>query len=363
MTGEQLLSVQDLVVRFDTPQGEVHAVNGVSLDVGVGETVGLVGESGSGKSVTSLAVMGLLPSPAGRVASGGILFDGNDLIGMPERDMRKLRGKDVSMVFQDPMSSLNPVITIGEQVTEILRAHEQVSKADARTRAADLLRQVGIPNAEEQLGRFPHQFSGGMRQRVMIAMALALHPRLLIADEPTTALDVTIQAQVLELLVALTRNLETALLLISHDLGIMARVAQRIAVMYAGFVMETASTTELFAGPRHPYTVGLLNSVPAIDDRGKELRPIEGAPPDLEEAPVGCPFAPRCAWRVDACWTTMPPLLPVAAGPDGSGIDHSAACHNPVTAEEVRGAAPLRPGFVPAPPPSAATPASSEAPA
>jgi len=359
VTGEPLLSVLDLVVRFDTPQGEVHAVNGVSLDVGAGETVGLVGESGSGKSVTSLAVMGLLPSPAGRVASGRILFDGKDVIGLPERDLRKLRGKDISMVFQDPMSSLNPVITIGEQVTEILRAHEQIGKADARTRAADLLRQVGIPNAEEQLDRFPHQFSGGMRQRVMIAMALALHPRLLIADEPTTALDVTIQAQVLELLVALTRDLGTALLLISHDLGIMARVAQRIAVMYAGFVMETASTTELFADPRHPYTVGLLNSVPAIDDRGKELRPIEGAPPDLEDAPVGCPFAPRCAWRVEACWTTMPPLQPVAGGRGGTGIDHAAACHNPVTAEEVRGAAPLRPGFVPAPPPSGATAAAA----
>ena len=356
MTAEPLLSVRDLVVRFDTPQGEVHAVNGVSLDVGAGETVGLVGESGSGKSVTSLAVMGLLPAPAGRVASGQILFDGTDLIDVPERELRKLRGKDISMVFQDPMSSLNPVITIGEQVTEILRAHEQIGKSDARQRAADLLRQVGFPNAEEQLVRFPHQFSGGMRQRVMIAMALALHPRLLIADEPTTALDVTIQAQVLELLVGLTR-----------DLGIMARVARRIAVMYAGFVMETAPTGELFAKPRHPYTVGLLNSVPAIDDRGKALRPIEGAPPDLEEPPVGCPFAPRCAWRVASCWTEMPPLLPVGGGTgDGPGLEHAAACHNPVTAEEVRGAAPLRPGFVPAPPPAAASTAASatsEAPA
>jgi oligopeptide transport system ATP-binding protein len=362
VTGEPLLSVRDLVVRFDTPQGEVHAVNGVSLDVGVGETVGLVGESGSGKSVTSLAVMGLLPEPAGRVASGQILFDGTDLIGLPERDLRKLRGKDISMVFQDPMSSLNPVITIGEQVTEILRAHERIGKADARKRAADLLRQVGIPNPDEQLVRFPHQFSGGMRQRVMIAMALALHPRLLIADEPTTALDVTIQAQVLELLVGLTRDLGTALLLISHDLGIMARIAQRIAVMYAGFVMETAPTTELFANPRHPYTVGLLNSVPAIDDRGKALRPIEGAPPDLEEPPVGCPFAPRCAWRVPSCWTEMPPLRPIRGGSaGGSGLEHEAACHNPVTAEEVRGAAPLRPGFVAAPPPTAAAPSESPA--
>ena len=346
MTGEPLLSVRDLVVSFDTAGGEVHAVNGVTLDVRAGEAVGLVGESGSGKSVTSLSIMGLLPKPAGRVVSGEILFEGLDLTRASDKALRQLRGKDIAMVFQDPMSSLNPVLTIGEQVEEIVRAHERVGRAAARDRAADLLRSVGIPRPEEQLRRYPHQFSGGMRQRVMIAMALALRPRLLIADEPTTALDVTIQAQVLELLVELTRDMGTALLLISHDLGIMARVSSRIVVMYAGHVVESATTRELFAHPSHPYTVGLLNSIPAIHDRGKELRPIEGAPPDPERMPDGCPFAPRCRWRVEACWPAMPPIEAVAGRPS-----HDAACHNPVREDEVLGAAPRRPGFVPAPPP------------
>jgi oligopeptide transport system ATP-binding protein len=347
VTDTPLLSVRDLVVRFDTEGGEVHAVNGVTLDVRAGETVGLVGESGSGKSVTSLSIMGLLPRPSGRVVSGEILFDGVDLTHVPERTMRQLRGKDISMVFQDPMSSLNPVLSIGEQVGEVVRAHERVSRAAVRQRAVELLQSVGIPRPAEQLARYPHQFSGGMRQRVMIAMALALQPRLLIADEPTTALDVTIQAQVLELLVELTRDTGTALLLISHDLGIMARVASRIVVMYAGFVVESASTRDLFARPSHPYTVGLLNSIPAIHDRGRELRPIEGAPPDLERMPVGCSFAPRCRWRVEACWSALPSLEPVGTRPA-----HLAACYNPVRDDEVLRAAPRRPGFVPAPAPA-----------
>jgi oligopeptide/dipeptide ABC transporter ATP-binding protein len=347
VTGEALLSVRDLVVHFDTAAGEVRAVNGVTLDVRAGEAVGLVGESGSGKSVTSLSIMGLLPKPAGRVVSGEILFEGRDLTQASDKALRQLRGKDIAMVFQDPMSSLNPVLTIGEQVEEVVRAHERVGRTAARDRAAGLLGSVGIPRPKEQLGRYPHQFSGGMRQRVMIAMALALRPRLLIADEPTTALDVTIQAQVLELLVELTRDMGTALLLISHDLGIMARVSSRILVMYAGHVVESAPTRELFAHPSHPYTVGLLNSIPAIHDRGKELRPIEGAPPDPERMPEGCPFAPRCRWRVEACWPAMPPIQALAGRPT-----HEAACHNPVREDEVLGAVPRRPGFVPAPPPS-----------
>ena len=338
VTEEALLSVQELVVRFRTSRGAVYAVNGVSFEVGRGETLGLVGESGSGKSVTSLAVMGLLPRPAGRVHAGTILFEGRDLVGLPESELRKIRGREISMVFQDPMSSLNPVLTIGEQVEETIRAHTDLDRGAARTRAAETLGSVGIARPEEQLKRYPHQFSGGMRQRVMIAMALALEPRLLIAD-------VTIQAQVLQLLRDLTVRTGTSLVLISHDLGIMARMAHRIVIMYAGSVMESGPTVELFANPRHPYTVGLLNAAPRIEDRGEALRPIEGAPPDLEQPPIGCPFAPRCRWRVAACWTEAPPLRSL-------GSEQLVACHNTVTQQEIAGAKPLRPGFQPAPPPT-----------
>jgi oligopeptide/dipeptide ABC transporter ATP-binding protein len=347
VTRDALLSVQELVVRFRTSRGTVYAVNGVSFEVGRGETLGLVGESGSGKSVTSLAIMGLLPQPAGRVAAGTIQFEGRNLVELPESELRRIRGKEISMVFQDPMSSLNPVLTIGEQVVETIRAHTDLDRGAARARAAETLGSVGIPRAERQLGRYPHQFSGGMRQRVMIAMALALEPRLLIADEPTTALDVTIQAQVLQLLRDMTVRTGTSLVLISHDLGIMARMAHRIVIMYAGSVMESGPTVELFAHPRHPYTVGLLNAAPRIDDRGEALRPIEGAPPDLEEPPTGCPFAPRCRWRVAACWTDTPPLRSL-------GSEQLVACHNMVTQQEVAGARPLRPGFEAAPPPESA---------
>ncbi len=322
MNAEPVLSVRELVVRFATDAGTVHAVNGVTFDVGAGDAIGLVGESGSGKTVTSLAVMRLLPK-AGRIVSGEVVFRGKELTTLSEHEMRGLRGKEISMVLQDPLSSLNPVLTIGEQIAEAIRAHEDVGRRAARERAAELLGSVGIPGAGDQLERFPHQFSGGMRQRVMIATALVLHPKVLIADEPTTALDVTVQAQVLELLHELTKELGTAIVLISHDLGIMARMTRRITVMYAGFVMESAPTVELFARPRHPYTVGLLGSIPRAGADG-ELRPIEGAPPDLERAPVGCPFEPRCARRIAACRETMPPLVPAA---DAS---HLVACHNPV---------------------------------
>ena len=341
-----LLSVRDLVVRFKTHDATVHAVNGVSFDVAEGETVGLVGESGCGKSVTNLAIMRLLPRPAGRIEGGQVLLDGQDLAGMAESEIRDIRGRDVAMIFQDPMTSLNPVLTIEEQLTETLRAHRKITAADARQRAIDLLVLVGIPNPESRLRSFPHQFSGGMRQRVMIAMALALEPRLLIADEPTTALDVTIQAQVLELIRDLTQKTGTAVILITHDLGVVAGMTQRVNVMYAGFIVEAGLTPDIFAKPSHPYTVGLLHSIPRIDGSGnEELIPIEGAPPNQRIAPVGCPFAPRCAWRVDRCLTENPSLAAVDGGGarmlTGAAATHRIACHNPPTPAEAAAGRPL----------------------
>jgi oligopeptide/dipeptide ABC transporter ATP-binding protein len=352
-----LLSISDLVVRFRTHDGTVYAVNGVSLDVDEGERLGLVGESGCGKSVTNLAVMQLLPKPAGRIEGGEVMFQGQDLLSLDESEMRELRGKEIAMIFQDPMTSLNPVLTIEEQMVETIRAHRRVSRSEARARTLELLNTVGIPQPEARLRNFPHQFSGGMRQRVMIAMALALQPKLLIADEPTTALDVTIQAQVLDLLQRLAAEQGTALILITHDLGVVAGMTKRVNVMYAGFVVESASTADLFARPRHPYTVGLLHSMPRLDAQpGEPLIPIEGVPPDLRRAPVGCPFAPRCAWRVEACWTAMPPLDPIEATHEivttGPNPTHRIACWNPVTPEEAIAARPLRAGFVPAAPPT-----------
>ena len=360
-----LLEVRDLVVQFHTHDGTVHAVNGVSFDVEEGETLGLVGESGCGKSFTNLAVMRLLPRPAGRIVGGQVRFEGIDLAGLPESQMRELRGRDIAMIFQDPMTSLNPVLTVEEQMVETIQAHREVTKADARGRAIELLRMVGIPRPETRLKSFPHHFSGGMRQRVMIAMALALEPKLLIADEPTTALDVTIQAQVLELLQRLTKERGTAVILITHDLGVVAGMADRINVMYAGFVVETALTPELFAHPRHPYTVGLLHSIPRLDSgEGEPLIPIEGTPPDLRRPPVGCPFAPRCAWRLPTCWDENPSLDPVERGArietTGAHATHRIACWNPPTAEEAAAGRPLREGFVPASPPGGALPAPSE---
>src|SRR5688572_12229157 len=354
--GRPLLSVKDLVVRFRTHEGTIHAVNGVTFELEAGETLGLVGESGCGKSVTNLAIMRLLPKPAGRIEGGSVEFDGLDLVGLPEHDMRELRGRDVAMIFQDPMTSLNPVLTIEEQMVETIRAHRQTTRDEARKRAIELLELVGIPKAESRLKSYPHMFSGGMRQRVMIAMALALAPKLMIADEPTTALDVTIQAQVLEILRRLTTDIGTAMILITHDLGVVAGMTQRINVMYAGFIVETATTPELFATPSHPYTVGLLHSIPRLDQvRSEELVPIEGTPPDQRRTPVGCPFAPRCAWRLPVCWTDMPPLDPlepnVRVQLSGPAATHRVACHNRPTPEEAAAGRPLREGFVPAPPP------------
>jgi oligopeptide transport system ATP-binding protein len=346
-----LLSIHDLVVRFRTHDGTVYAVNGVSFDLAEGETLGLVGESGCGKSVTNLALMRLLPQPAGRIDGGQVLFQDRDLVTLSESEMRDLRGREIAMIFQDPMTSLNPVLTVEEQMVETIQAHRRVTKTEARTRTLELLRMVGIPQPEARLKNFPHQFSGGMRQRVMIAMALALEPKLLIADEPTTALDVTIQAQVLELLSRLAAEHGTAVILITHDLGVVAGMTQRINVMYAGFIVESAVTAQLFATPSHPYTVGLMHSMPRLDAQpGEPLIPIEGAPPDLRFAPVGCPFAPRCAWRLDKCWTSMPPLEAIQPGSalitTGPQATHRAACWNPPTPEEAVAARPLVCGLV-----------------
>jgi oligopeptide transport system ATP-binding protein len=351
-----LLSVEDLVVRFRTRDGTIHAVNGVSFELEEGERLGLVGESGCGKSVTNLAVIRLLPKPAGRLEAGRVVFDGVDLANLSESDLREIRGRDIAMIFQDPMTSLNPVLTIQEQMVETIQAHRKISRADARARAIELLTMVGIPSPAARLGDFPHQFSGGMRQRVMIAIALALEPKLLIADEPTTALDVTIQAQVLDLLRNLTTERGTALVLITHDLGVVAGMTQRINVMYAGFIVETATTADVFDQPSHPYTVGLLHSIPRIDaPPGEELLPIEGRPPDMRRAPVGCPFAPRCAWRLDVCWTDNPALRPLLENTrviaTGANATHQIACHNPPTPAEAAAGRPLRDGFVAAPPP------------
>jgi oligopeptide transport system ATP-binding protein len=351
-----LLLVEDLVVRFRTREGTIHAVNGVTFELEEGERLGLVGESGCGKSVTNLAVIRLLPKPAGRIEGGRVVFDGQDLATLPESEIRGIRGRDIAMIFQDPMTSLNPVLTIREQMVETIQAHRKMSKDDAKARAVELLAMVGIPNPADRLNDFPHQFSGGMRQRVMIAMALALEPKLLIADEPTTALDVTIQAQVLELLKNLTTDRSTALILITHDLGVVAGMTQRINVMYAGFIVETATTADLFAKPSHPYTVGLLHSVPRVDSvAGEALIPIEGRPPDMRRAPIGCPFAPRCAWRIETCWVENPVLTPVHPGeqvvPTGDRATHRISCHNPPTREEAVAGFPQRPGFVAAPPP------------
>ena len=300
--------------------------------------------------------MRLLPKPAGKIERGSVVFDGLDLATLPENDMREIRGRDIAMIFQDPMTSLNPVLRIEEQMVETIRAHRKMSVGDARKRAAELLGMVGIPRPENRLRDYPHQFSGGMRQRVMIAMALALEPKLMIADEPTTALDVTIQAQVLELLRRLTTESGTALILITHDLGVVAGMTQRINVMYAGYIVETATTEDLFATPSHPYTVGLLHSIPRLDEvRPEALVPIEGTPPDQRREPVGCPFAPRCAWRLPVCWTENPDLIPLEAGvkvqTSGPEATHRVACHNRPTAAEAAAGRPLREGFVAAPPP------------
>ncbi len=316
----RLLEVSNLKTTFLTAAGVVRAVDGVSWDVEEGETVALVGESGCGKSVSALSIMRLVAPPAGRIESGAILFKGRDLLKLTEEEMRGVRGREIAMIFQEPMTSLNPVLTIGRQLTEGLEIHLRKTPAEARTRAAELLALVGIPDPERRLDQYPHHFSGGMRQRMMIAMALACGPSLILADEPTTALDVTIQAQILELMRDLSRRLGVAMLIITHNLGVVARYADRVNVMYAGRIIERATATELYAHPRHPYTLGLLRSVPRLDEpRRARLAPIEGQPPDLTRLPRGCAFAPRCAYRVERC-VEPPPLEPLGAA------GHMVAC-------------------------------------
>jgi len=324
--GENLLEVQDLKLYFKVKAGKVRAVDGVSFAIKPGEKVGIVGESGCGKSVTALSIMRLIPQPPGEYAGGSVLFEDQDLLELPESAMRKIRGSRIGMIFQDPMTCLNPTMMVGKQIAEGLRIHLKLSNEQAQLRAVSLLEQVGIPDAATRVNAYPHQFSGGMRQRVMIAIALACNPKLLIADEPTTALDVTVQAQILELIVGISQEFGTAVIIITHDLGVVAGMTDRVVVMYAGKVVETASTDELFANPRHPYTLGLLSSVPRLDEeRHAELRTIEGAPPDLLKPPPGCPFMPRCAFARAIC-RTMPPLDPVAGK-----AEHLKACWVDVT--------------------------------
>jgi oligopeptide/dipeptide ABC transporter ATP-binding protein len=327
MARQPLLSVEDLCVEFWTQRGTVHAVNGISFDIAPGETLGIVGESGCGKSVTSLALMGILPR-AGKITGGTAMFGDRDLFTLSDRELRRVRGRDIAMIFQDPMTSLNPVLTIGRQIREALEAHFDLGKGEANRRVADLLDQVGIPSSEIRLKDYPHQFSGGMRQRAMIAMALACEPKVLIADEPTTALDVTIQAQILDLLKRLVEDRETALMLITHDLGVVAGMCERVNVMYAGMFMETGSAEQLFGRPRHPYTLGLLQSVPRLDaERKTRLQPIEGSPRDMLRAPQACPFQPRCRFEVEQSSLEVPPLRELEPG-------HMVACFNPVPVEE-----------------------------
>jgi oligopeptide/dipeptide ABC transporter ATP-binding protein len=323
------LRVDDLRVAFGTDRGTIHAVNGISFEVGAGEMVGLVGESGCGKSVTSLALLGILPR-AGRATSGTAQFGGRDLLQLPDRELRAVRGREIAMIFQDPMTSLNPVLTIGRQIVEALETHLDLERKAARARAIELLDQVGIPSAKTRLDDYPHQFSGGMRQRAMIAMALACEPKLLIADEPTTALDVTIQAQILDLLRALVVERDTALILITHDLGVVAGTCERVSVMYAGTIVETGTADEIFDTPRHPYTLGLLQSVPRLDiGRSQKLHPIAGAPRNMLSAPFSCPFEPRCRFGQPDCAATLPELSPVDSG-------QRIACLHPVAADEWR---------------------------
>jgi oligopeptide transport system ATP-binding protein len=317
---EPLLQVNNLKTYFKTQDGIVKAVDGVSYYVHKGETLGIVGESGCGKSVSALSIMRLIPQPPGRIVGGEIIFDGEDLLSLSEEEMRHVRGNRISMIFQDPMTSLNPVLTICRQVSEALELHLGMDRASARERTLELLRMVGIPSAEKRLDDYPHQFSGGMRQRVMIAMALSCNPELLIADEPTTALDVTIQAQILDLINKLKRELGTAVIIITHDLGVVAGMSDRVVVMYAGHVVETADTYEVFGNPRHPYTLGLMRSIPRVDARERrKLNPIRGLPPDLIDLPDMCPFVPRCDYAQPRCEEGRPPLRTV-------GPNHQAAC-------------------------------------
>ncbi|WP_103531156.1 ABC transporter ATP-binding protein [Streptomyces sp. SM11] len=306
-----LLEVRDLHVEFHTREGVAKAVNGVNYSVAEGETLAVLGESGSGKSVTAQAIMGILDMPPGKITGGEILFKDQDLLKLKPEERRKIRGQEMAMIFQDALSSLNPVLTVGEQLGEMFVVHRGMSRKDAKARSVELMDRVRIPAAKERVGNYPHQFSGGMRQRIMIAMAMALEPSLIIADEPTTALDVTVQAQVMELLAELQRELNMGLILITHDLGVVADVADKIAVMYAGRIVETAPVHAIYQAPAHPYTKGLLRSIPRLDQKGQELYAIRGLPPNLTRIPPGCAFNPRCPMAQDVCRSDVPPLYEV----------------------------------------------------
>ncbi len=315
-----LLEVNDLATYFFTQEGVVKAVDGISYELAEGEVLGVVGESGCGKSVSALSIMRLVANPPGRTVAGEVIFEGEDLLQMDDSEMRSIRGNKIAMVFQEPMTSLNPVLTIGRQLTETLELHLNMSKNQSHDRAAELLQLVGIPDAENRLKDYPHQFSGGMRQRVMIAMALSCNPRLIIADEPTTALDVTIQAQILELMQDLAEQFGTAMIIITHNLGVVARYAHRVIVMYAGKIIETGNAREIYGNPSHPYTMGLLASVPRLDETERtRLEAIEGLPPSLVNMPAGCSFAPRCSFAYERCLEEEPVLVDVIEG-------HNAAC-------------------------------------
>jgi len=329
-----LLEVRSLEVAFFTKDGVVRAVNGISYALDQGDTLGLVGESGCGKSVSVLAMLRLLPEPPARIVGGQVLLEGRDLLQLPAAQRHEVRGSQVAMIFQDPMTSLNPVMTIGDQIAEAVAVNLGAGPREARERTIEVLSEVGIPNAEERLKDYPHQFSGGMRQRVMIAMAVSCRPKLLIADEPTTSLDVTIQAQIVDLVKRLQAELNMAVIWITHDLGVVARIAKRITVMYAGYIVEMAPIKRLFAHPQHPYTIGLLGSVPRMDTCGdQELQYVDGFPPDMIRLPQGCPFAPRCAYRTEQCTAERPELVQVAQ-------DHRAACWNNEAVKSQKNAAP-----------------------
>ncbi|MDF1509494.1 ABC transporter ATP-binding protein [Robertmurraya sp. DFI.2.37] len=302
----KILEVKELHVSFTTFGGEVHAVRGVSFDLYKGETLAIVGESGCGKSVTAKSIMGLIPNPPGKITDGKILFKGSNLAALKDKDLRKIRGADISMIFQDPMTALNPTLTIGTQLMEGIIQHQKISRSEAQKKALEMMRLVGIPSPESRLKQYPHQFSGGMRQRIVIALALVCEPEVMIADEPTTALDVTIQAQILDLFRDIQKKTGVSIILITHDLGVVAQVADRIAVMYAGKVVETGTRRDIFYKPQHPYTKGLLNSVPRLDLENAELIPIAGSPPDLFAPPPGCPFVARCQYAMEVCDKVYP---------------------------------------------------------
>ena len=329
----KLLEVDNLTTHFETQDGVVKAVDGISYSLEEGEIVGIVGESGCGKSVHALSIMRLVASPPGKIVAGRVLFDGEDLLDISMSRMRSVRGNRIGMIFQEPMTSLNPVLSIGRQITETLELHMNMTKQQALTRAAELLAMVGIPDPERRLKDYPHQLSGGMRQRVMIAMAISCNPRLMIADEPTTALDVTIQAQVLELMRSLALELGMSLIIITHNLGVVARYANRVIVMYAGNIVETSTAEEIYHNPRHPYTLGLLKSVPRLDgSTGGKLDPIDGLPPDLIDLPEACAFAPRCRFAIDRCLNESPTLM------DVGDSAHRSACFRAAELHELAGA-------------------------